>query len=118
MINAIHIVGQILFGGYFVWSGYNHFASHRDFTAYASMNKVPMAGTAVYFTGLLLALGGLGVLFNFQLRIALALLVLFLIPVTFTMHAFWKLDNPGEKAAQRIQFTKNMALLGATLLMF
>ncbi len=118
MIDAIHILGQILFGGYFVWSGINHFSDHRDYTAYASINKVPMPGVAVIATGILLVLGGLGILFNQYTDIALTLLIIFLVPVTFTMHAFWKSDNPGEKAAQKIQFSKNMALLGAVLLLF
>lgn len=118
MLDAIHIIGQIIFGGYFVWSGINHFAKMRDYTAYASMNRVPMPSFSVGLTGLLLILGGLGVIFNIFMTISLILLVIFLIPVTFTMHAFWKSDNPGEKAAQKIQFQKNLALLGAVLLMF
>lgn len=118
MIDVVHILGQIIFGGYFIWSGYTHFVHYRDYKAYASAGKVPMPGPAIIFTGILLILGGLGILFNQYTDIALTLLIIFLVPVTFTMHAFWKSDNPGEKAAQKIQFFKNLALLGAVLLLF
>ena len=118
MLNAIHILGQVIFGGYFIWQGILHFMNHRDYTDYAMMNKVPMPGVAVHVTGILLILGGLGVFFNMYTTIALILLIIFLIPVTVIMHSFWKSDNPGEKAAQKVAFLKNMALLGATLLLF
>ena len=117
MLDITHIVGQILFGGYFIWSGINHFTSHRDFTAYAASKRVTLAGIAVYITGLLIILGGLSILFNLYTTIGLILIAVFLIPVTIVMHAFWRSDNPGEKAAQKIQFLKNTALLGAALLM-
>jgi putative oxidoreductase len=118
MLNAIHIIGQIIFGGYFIWQGINHFVNLRDYTAFAAAHKVPMPNAAVIVTGIILILGGLGVLFNIFTTIALVLLVIFLLPVTFIMHAFWKAENPGEKASQKIQFFKNLALLGAVLLLF
>ena len=118
MLDAVHIIGQILFGGYFIYSGINHFLNRKDYTVYAEVNKVPQPATAVYLTGVLLLLGGLGVLFNLYINIALTLLIIFLIPVTFTMHAFWKGDNTAEKSSQKIAFMKNVALLGATLLLF
>ncbi len=118
MITAIHILGQILLGGYFIYNSIKHFKDHRDYTAYAAANKVPAPGAAVFFTGLLLLLGGLGILFNIYVGVAILLLVIFLIPVSFTMHAFWNSENPGERASLKVAFLKNIALLGALLLMF
>jgi len=117
MITAIHIIGQILLGGYFIYQGVKHFKDHADYTAYAAASKVPMPGPAVYATGVLLVLGGLGIFFNIYPAIAILLLVIFLIPVTIMMHAFWKSENPGEKAAQKVAFFKNIAILGALLLL-
>ncbi len=117
-ITAIHILGQIILGGYFVYQGILHFEKHTDYTAYAAMNRIPMPGIAVYGSGILLLLGGLGIFFNMYTTIAIILLIIFLIPVSFTMHAFWKSPNPAEKAAQQIAFLKNMAILGALLMLF
>lgn len=43
--------------------------------------------------------------------------LLFLLPVTFMVHTFWKTSDPMEKMSERIQFEKNMALLGAALML-
>lgn len=118
MLTAIHILGQILLGGFFIYNGVKHLSSFRDYSAYAGSMKVPAPKVAVIVTGILLILGGLGIFFNLYTQIAIILLVIFLIPTTFMMHAFWKLENPGEKSAQKIQFLKNLALLGAVLLLF
>ena len=35
----------------------------------------------------------------------------------FMMHAFWKVQDPMAKMSERVNFTKNMALLGAALIL-
>ena len=49
--------------------------------------------------------------------ILIIILIIFLLGVSFQMHNFWKLDDPQTKQIDMINFTKNMALVGA-LLMF
>jgi putative oxidoreductase len=39
-----------------------------------------------------------------------------LIPTTFAGHSYWSLEDPAAQKAQRIQFHKNMAMLGGLLL--
>jgi putative oxidoreductase len=39
-----------------------------------------------------------------------------LIPTTIAGHSYWNLDDPAAQKAQRIQFHKNMAMLGGLLL--
>lgn len=118
MINAIHILGQILLGGYFIYNGTRHLKDHRDYTAFAKVSKVPKPQTFIFGTAILLILGGLGILFNIYINLAIVLLVIFLVPTSIMMHAFWKSDNPGEKAAMKVAFLKNMAILGALLLLY
>ena len=38
-----------------------------------------------------------------------------LIPTTLAGHSYWKLEDPQARKAQRIQFHKNLALLGGLL---
>jgi putative oxidoreductase len=118
MLTAIHILGQIIFGGYFIYNGIKHFKDHGDYTSYAASQGVPLASASVYITGILLLLGGLGVFFNIYVGTALLFLVIFLIPVSIMMHPFWKVENPGERSSLKVAFLKNMALLGACFLMF
>jgi putative oxidoreductase len=42
--------------------------------------------------------------------------VLFLIPVTLTMHRFWGLSDPQLVQLQQAMFMKNLSTLGAALI--
>jgi len=59
--------------------------------------------------GVLLALG------RFP-RVGAVILIGSLIPTTWAGHAFWNEDDPTTRAAQRTQFEKNLAIIGALLL--
>jgi putative oxidoreductase len=39
-----------------------------------------------------------------------------LVPTTLAGHAYWSIDDPAERKAQRIQFHKNLAMIGGLLL--
>lgn len=76
-----------------------------------------MPKLAVVVSGLMLLVGGLSVLFNSYPFIGMLLIVLFLIPTTFIMHAFWKAQDPIQKMNERISFFKNLALIGLLLML-
>jgi uncharacterized membrane protein YphA (DoxX/SURF4 family) len=86
-------------------------------TGYAQSKGVPAAKLAVAGSGALLALGGISLLFNVFPLFGLIALVLFLVPVTFMMHAYWKVQEPMAKMGEMVHFMKNMALLGAVLIL-
>jgi putative oxidoreductase len=114
---TISIIGQAIFGLYFVSGGLNHLMNTKTMSAYAASKKVPSPGVAVMGTGLLLILGGLGVAFNMNLQIACILLLIFLIPTTFIMHAFWNDHDATMKMMNTVNFSKNIALIGAVLML-
>ena len=106
-----------MFGGYFVMMGFNHFKNHQMLTEYATSKKVPMPSVAVYFSGLLILLGGIGIISGRYPVISLALIIAFLLPVSFMIHSYWKNSDPMEKMADMTHFFKNMALIGAALML-
>ncbi|SRR6266481_7726804 len=110
------LLGRILYGGFFVMSGVNHFKNLGMMSGYAGSKGVPSPKLAVGATGLLLLLGGLGILLGVYVQVAVFLLALFLIPTSFIMHAFWKDTDPNMMMANRVNFMKNIALLGAALM--
>jgi putative oxidoreductase len=61
-------------------------------------------------------LGGLFVLLGFKVRFGATLLILFIIPVTLVMHAFW-LDSGQERMVQMTMLMKNLAILGGLLIL-
>lgn len=114
-MDIILIIGRMLFGGYFIYNAYNHFAHTHALAGYAASKGVPEPKLAVLGSGLLLFVGGLSVFLSVRPEVGVWALVLFLVPVTYTMHAFWK-EEGEAKAMQKIQFGKNTALLGAALM--
>ena len=77
----------------------------------------PSPKLAVAGTGVILLLVGLSMLLGVYPLVGIILLIVFLLGVSFQMHATWKVDDAQMKQIDMINFTKNMALLGA-LLMF
>jgi putative oxidoreductase len=114
-IGILTFLGRILFGAYFVYSGYNHFKNQKSYIGYAKHKGVPSPEFAVPLTGLLLVLGGLGFFLNLLIIQASFLLLIFMIPTTLMMHAYWKEKDPAARANEHIAFMKNLALIGALL---
>ena len=106
-----------MFGGFFIKSAYSHFMNLNGFAQYAGSKGVPMPKLAVFFTGLLLLVGGLGIVLGLYINLAVACLAIFLFFVSLKMHNFWALADQNDKMAQSVNFYKNMALLGAALML-
>jgi len=109
------LVGRILFGGYFAVSGLNHFMSKDELSGWAEHKGSPMPEIAVYISGLMLVLGGLGILAGAYPAVSLALVGIFLVVVTPWFHNFWDMDGE-ERQSHQINFMKNAALFGALLI--
>ncbi|MDO8659528.1 MAG: DoxX family protein [Candidatus Parcubacteria bacterium] len=111
------VLGDILFGGYFIISGINHFRHLEMLTGYTQSKGVPMAKEMVILTGLMLVAGGFGILWGSYTELAIFLLVAFLLITSFTMHPFWKESDQGVRMGEEVNFKKNMALVGALLML-
>lgn len=109
------LLGRIIFGGYFLSSGINHFLETQMMSGYAASKGVPMPTIAVLVAGALIVAGGALVLLGYKVRWAAWLIILFLVPVTFMMHNFWAVD-PEMKQSEMINFMKNIGLIGASLM--
>ena len=113
----VFVLGRIIYGGYFLKAGINHFRSLDMLAGYAGMKGVPMPKVAVMFSGFLIIIGGLSVLTGFQPRFGLACIILFLLPVSLMMHTFWSDTDPMQKLNNQINFEKNLAMAGAAMIM-
>ena len=108
------LVGRILVGGYLLYSGIHHFTELAKLSQYTAAKGVPMPTAAVVVAGVLLLVAGFSFLLGLAPKIGIAALVLFMVPVTLTMHPFWTEHGP-QRAADMVNFTKNIGLLGAVL---
>ncbi len=116
-MDTLLLIGRVIFGGFFIYSGVNHFIGFGMMTQYAKMKGVPFPAIAQGITGLMLLLGGLSIVFGIYPFVGIVLLVAFLVPVSLMMHNFWKLEDPQLRMADKINFMKNMAMLGAILML-
>jgi putative oxidoreductase len=84
--------------------------------AYAKGAGVPLASIAVPIAGILAILGGLSIILGYKAKVGAWFIVLFLIPVTLFMHNFWAVHDPMMHQMQMAHFFKNVAMLGAALM--
>ncbi len=114
---AIFVLGRIIFGAYFAYWGFNHFKDEKMLAGYAKSKGIPSPRLAVLVTGAMLIVGGIGFIFGEHLYEAAIILLIFMIPTTFAMHAFWKISDHTQRMNDMIAFSKNMAIIGALLMM-
>jgi putative oxidoreductase len=115
IMDIVVLIGRILFGAFFIMSGLNHFQHLGMMSGYAESKNVPFARLAVIGTGVMLVAGGASVLFGIVPIVGLSLLILFLLSALVTMHDFWNMKEPQLRAADQVNFLKNVALIGASL---
>jgi putative oxidoreductase len=117
METVLLYIGRIMFGGYFIFNGMNHFTKLEMMSGYAKSKGAPSPKLSVAFSGLLLLIGGVSVLINIFPALGFISLILFLVPVTIIMHAPWKVEDPQAKMSETVNFMKNFALTGAVLIL-
>ncbi|MET0392975.1 MAG: DoxX family protein [Chitinophagaceae bacterium] len=107
--------GRALFAFLFLLSAPGHFKSETiDF---AAAQGVPLASVSVPLSGIVELLGGLSILLGYKAKYGAWLLILFLVPVTFTMHRFWTIADPMMQRMDMVMFMKNISLIGTALLL-
>ena len=116
-MRPLYLLGRAIFGGYFLYNGVNHLANRETMSQYAAAKGVVAPEAAVATSGAMLIAGGLSILAGAKARQGLATIVAFLIPVSLQMHRFWEETEPQKQMAEMVNFTKNMALVGAALML-
>jgi hypothetical protein len=74
-----------------------------------SEDAVKVNGAVQTVAGTLLGMGVMP-------RLAAAAIAASLVPTTLAAHRFWEENDPQERARQRIQFLKNLTMMGGLLL--
>ncbi|MCW3128252.1 MAG: hypothetical protein JWO03_3910 [Bacteroidetes bacterium] len=113
-MKLVVLMGRILFASIFLMTARTHFSGQA--VAYASAAGVPDAAWLVPISGVIAILGGLSIILGYKAKIGAILILIFLIPVTYYMHAFWKQTDPMQMQMQMGNFIKNLSLMGTALL--
>jgi uncharacterized membrane protein YphA (DoxX/SURF4 family) len=117
-LNAVLLVGRILFGALFVTSGIAHFAKLEAMTGYAKYKKLPAAKLGVLASGLFFLLGGVYTVIGLWVDLGALLLAITLVLAAVIFHNYWKETDATAKQNEMIAFNKDLALAGASLILF
>ena len=117
-MDVIILIGRILFGGFFLMSGINHFTKLEAMTGYAKYKKLPAAKLGVLLSGLMLILGGIYIILGFYTDLGLLLIAIFLVLAAVIFHNFWKETDATAKQNEMLAFMKDIALAGGALILF
>ncbi len=114
-MKAVFLMGRIVFGGFFLYNGINHFKQQKVLSQYAGAKNVPYPDLAVTASGVAMAIGGASVILGLKPQIGTLAIIAFLSTASPLMHNFWTVQDPHQRQNELIHFSKNIALLGAAL---
>jgi uncharacterized membrane protein YphA (DoxX/SURF4 family) len=91
----------------------SHFGFSQELQIFFSL-LISWGSVLLLLATVLMLAGGLMLLLGMREKLALSLLVFFLIPATILYHPFWWVDGVAHEL-QTIMFLKNLAILGCLL---
>ncbi len=117
-MNAVLLVGRILFAILFIRSGIMHLTKLETMTGYAKYKKVPAAKFFVALTGVAIILGGIWVALGIYADLGALILAIFALAAALQMHNYWAETSPEGKMNESVAFFKDLSLAGAALVLF
>lgn len=117
-MDVVVLIGRVLFAVLFLSSAVGHFTQTEAMAGYTQSRGVPQPKVAVLVSGALLGLSGLSVLLGVWADLGSLLLVALMLSTAFLMHQFWRETDPQAKQGEMIHFNKDLALAGASLMLF
>lgn len=109
------LVGRVLIAILFLPAGIQKIPGWDGTAAYMASHGVPMVSVLLFLTIVIEIVGPLMIMFGYHARWAAGIMFLWLIPLTLMMHNFWDADA-AQQQIQTIMFFKNLAIMGAMLL--
>ncbi|MDT5401700.1 MAG: putative oxidoreductase [Mycobacterium sp.] len=117
-MGAVILVGRVLFGVVFVAGGISHFTHTAATAEFARAKGLKLARPAVLLSGAVMTAGAAMIAFGVWADLGALLLVALLLPTAVVMHAYWRESDPQVRALEQIQFTKDISLAGAAIMVF
>jgi putative oxidoreductase len=113
--DALALVGRILLGSIFVLSGFQKLMGYSGVVASIAGKGLPMPEVLAVLTVAVELGAALLLVVGWKARWAALLIFLFIIPVSLVFHNFWTMEG-AQAAMNRIQFLKNVAIMGGMLM--
>ena len=114
-MRVMYGLGRAVLGGFFLYNGVNHLSNTEALAGYASAKQVPNPQQSVTLSGALLIGAGASLILGVKPKLGALGAAGFLAVASAQFHDFWNVDDAQQKQADLIQFSKNVALIGAML---
>ncbi len=108
-------LGRVCLSGIFIVAGAEAFKAPGPRTQMVEGAGIPQPETAVKVNGATMVLGGILLALGIVPKAAAGALIGSMIATTFVGHAFWKEKDPKAQSMQRVQFLKNLGMVGGLL---
>ncbi|WP_424013811.1 DoxX family protein [Halorubrum xinjiangense] len=112
--DAPSLLGRSLYGGVLAYMAVDGFKNNDKRVAVAEEKGVPMPDVLVPFVTGMLLFANLGIVLWRLPRAAAGALVVFFLGTTPAIHDFWTMEGK-ERHGNKINFLKNLALLGGAI---
>jgi len=117
MRDITDLIGRIFLSAIFIFEAFDTALYFEKTRATMTMYGLDSnQDTLLYGAIFLLVSGGLMVLFGYRSTLGAILLLVYWVPVTFLVHAFWE-SPTNEMRTQSILFMKDIAIIGGLLML-
>ena len=116
-MEALVLIGRILFSLIFIGAGIGHLADAKGSAGYAEARGAPSGGIVIRISGVLIAAGGLGVMLGVWMDLAALGLAVYCLLTALLVHHFWT-DEASDLPLEMAMFMKNVSMAGAGLVIF
>lgn len=115
--NVLLLVGRILLGWLFFYSGYLKLVGIAGTTAYFTNLGVPAPGLMAWLAGLFELIVGAAFILGIATRYAALATFVFVLIATLLAHRYWTFPE-AQMGGQRNNFLKNLSIMGGALALF
>ncbi len=115
-MDTLVTVGRVLYGGVMIFSGIQNYRHLKIMAELTKSKGMPVPTLCVVVASAICILGGISILVNYQIKIGVLLVWVFLLPSTLIIHNFWTVKDPMEKGNEMGHFLKNLLILAGALI--
>lgn len=113
----VNMIGRFFLIVIFLMSAVgNKIPNFGSTVSYMESEGVPMPALLLAGAIVFLIAGSISILIGYRARIGATLLLVFLLLATYWFHDFWTFEDAQAKQMQTIAFMKNLALMGAMIM--
>ena len=109
------LVGRVLISCMFLWAAYEKITHWNASGDYLRKKKIPHVTYVLPIAATLQVVGGLFVLLGLMPRLGAFFLLVYMIPHTYMLHDFWKMNDGEGKLIEKLFFMKDLAIIGGLL---